>query len=122
MSLETQGQAVNTDQKNQGTFQHFCLSWPVWLLQGKGNEIVSVVLKETVSPICHFHMVVTPVGGVELSEFEARRPRVFVLRGEKGFPRESLSRSFLCQRGTGPLERGASRFFRQSFTPVSKSN
>ena len=34
MSLETQGQAVNTDQKNQWKFQHFCLSWPVWLFQG----------------------------------------------------------------------------------------
>ena len=51
MSLETQGQVVNTDQKNQGTFQHFCLSWPVWLFQGlKLNKLemtLVVLLKGT---------------------------------------------------------------------------
>ena len=52
------------------------------------------------------------------------RLREVVWRGDKGFPDEDkfLSLSFLCQRGMGPFESGASSFFKQSLTPFSNSN
>lgn len=52
------------------------------------------------------------------------RLREVVWRGDKGFPDDDkfLSLSFLCQRGMGPFDSGASSFFKQSLTPFSNSN